>query len=77
MMESQSTNIVYLNDDVDYQSLCGSTALASTLARSSVPGLRWTIIIIINVIITMIIIIGGWSGEGAVCRGGPGAWCGA
>ena len=42
-MESQSTNIVYLNDDVDYQSLCGSTALASTLARSSIPGLRWMV----------------------------------
>ena len=75
MMESQSTNIVYLNDDVDYQSLCGSTALASTLARSSIPGLRWTIILI-KVIITIIFIIGGWSGEGAVFREGPGAWCG-
>ena len=43
MIENQSTNIVYLNDDVDYQTLCGSTALASTLARSSVPGLRWMV----------------------------------
>ena len=42
-MESQSTNIVYLNDDVDYQSLCGSTALASTMARASIPGLRWMV----------------------------------
>lgn len=49
-MESQSTNIVYLNDDVDYQSLCGSTALASTLARSSLPGLRWIIKFIITTI---------------------------
>ena len=49
-MESQSTNIVYLNDDVDYQSLCGSTALASTLARSSLPGLRWMMMIIITTI---------------------------
>ena len=42
-MKSQSANIVYLNDDVDYQAVCGSTAVASTLVRSSVPGLRWVV----------------------------------
>ena len=36
-------NVVYLNDDVDYQTICGSTALASTLARSSIPGVRWMV----------------------------------
>ena len=43
MKERQSVNVVYLNDDVDYQTVCGSTAMASTLARASVPGLRWMV----------------------------------
>ena len=39
MLQKNSLNVVYLNDDVDYQTICGNTALPSTLARSSLPGI--------------------------------------
>ena len=69
-LQRQSMNVIYLNDDVDYQAVCGSTALAATLARSSLPGLRyivrgggvtqrgvWMIVLLVLMLIAAILII--------------------